>query len=267
MYFYIFDIKKCRKKSQVEDIKNYLSMLGISGEFTYPTAALTCEELVDLGLNKKYSTIIAIGGDEIANQIAGKLCGRPEVMGVVPLEATEHLTNLIGTNDWREACDNLRFRKISEIHIGKTGNGKTFLTNAILDLSNPMELTIEFKDFIISGLFKNLIISNFHNQINKRAPNYLDIVAESEEIEHNGFLSMFSGLFKTKSSSQKSLSLFHARSLRIFAKKSITIKAGEESITKTPEYIESTDQKVRIITAKKLFEDEPDSQSQKQGDS
>lgn len=256
MYFYIFDIKKCRKKTQVEDIKSYLSMLGISGEFTYPTAALTCEELVDLGLSKKYTTIIAIGGDEIANQIAGKLCGRPEVMGIVPLEATDHLTNLIGTDDWRQACDNLRFRKISEINIGKTGNGKSFLTNASLELPNSMELTIEFKDFIISGLFKNLVISNFHNQISKRAPNFLDVVAESDETDQGGILSKISGLFKSKTTNQKHLSLFHARSLRVFAKKPITIKAGEEIISKTPEYIESTDQKVRIITAKKLFEEE-----------
>ncbi|MCX6808884.1 MAG: hypothetical protein NTW50_04445 [Candidatus Berkelbacteria bacterium] len=78
MYYYIFDIKKCKKQSTVTEIKDYLGSLGISGEFTYPSSAYSVEDLVELGLSKKYNTIVGIGDDNIANKIAAKLCGRTE---------------------------------------------------------------------------------------------------------------------------------------------------------------------------------------------
>ena len=151
MYYYIFDVKKCRKRSQVEEIKNYLYGLGISGEFTYPSGAQSVEELVDLGLSKKYNTIVAIGGDEVANRVAGKLCGRSEAMGIIPLEASLSLTKLIGTDNWRQACDNLRFRKISELRIGKTASGSAFLTSIDLDLSSVQGE--------VDGLFVHMLVT------------------------------------------------------------------------------------------------------------
>ena len=120
MYYYIFDIKRCKNKTLVTDIKSYLSSLGISGEFTYPSAAYTTEELVDLGISKKYNTIVGIGSDDLANSIASRLCGRQEAMGMIPLEASEELMSLIGAKTWREGAENLRYRKITNIKIGKT---------------------------------------------------------------------------------------------------------------------------------------------------
>lgn len=251
MYYYIFDIKKCKKRSLVTDIKNYLSTLGISGEFAYPSAAYTTEELVDLGLSKKYNTIVGIGGDEIANKIAAKLCGNSAALGLIPLEASSDLEDLIGAKNWKEAAENLRFRKISEIKIGKTANGSAFLTSLTLDLKMPTEVTIEFKDFLAQAKASSLTISNFNPAIEKIGPDYLDLVLESVDPREPALLTKISNFFGSKKSENMNMSLFRGRSLRLFTNSQVPLIAGGEAIAKTPQLIETSDENLRLIVGKK----------------
>lgn len=253
MYYYIFDIKKCKKRSQIEDIKSYLNVLGISGEFTYPTGAQSVSELVDLGLSKQYSTIVGIGGDDIANTIASKLVGKKEAMGFIPLEISPELAALIGVSNWREACDVLRYRKIIEIRLGKTAAGNHFLTCASLDINNPVEVTIELKDCIIQAKVKKITIANFHPTIQKIGPDFLDIIMSSVDPRESVVLSKFASILglSKPNVTDLSLSLFRARSMRIFTKMQIPIIAGNQIIAKTPQFIESTDESLRLITSKK----------------
>lgn len=256
MYYYIFDIKRCKKRSQVENIKNYLGVLGISGEFTYPTAAQTVKELVDLGLSKQYTTIVAIGGDEMANNVASLLVGRSEAMGFIPLEASSELSSLIGTSDWKSACDILRYRKINEINLGKTANGECFLTNAMLDLRNPIEVTLEFKDYMIQTIATSLKIANFDPNVPKIARDHLDILLRSINPQDNNIFSRLGNFLsgKKNSENEKDLTLVHARSLRIFTNAQIPILSGNQVLAKTPQLLESTDQQLRLITAKKALD-------------
>lgn len=253
MYYYIFDLKKCRKRTQVENIKSYLSVLGISGEFTYPTAAQNVDELVELGLSKQYTTIVAIGDDEIANAVAGKLVGKKEAMGFIPLEASSELSTLIGTSSWKDACDIIRYRKIEEIKLGKTASGNHFLTNAFLDIQFPTEITLEFKDYMIHAKVRNLVIANFDPQIKKISADHLDVVFSSVE-PNCSFLNKMSSLLKSKNDDSATQSLIRAKSLRIFTKTPISIASGKHTIAKTPQFIESTDETLRLIAAKKSFE-------------
>ena len=251
MYYYIFDIKKCKKRSQVENIKEYLGSLGISGEFTYPSAARNVEELVHLGLSKQYTTIVAIGSDEIANSVASVMLGKKEAMGFIPMETSPELAALIGADSWKEACDVLRFRKIREVRLGKTAIGKHFLTFAKLDLKYPAEITMEFKDYIVQARVKDLTISNFHPGIKKIGDDFLDIVMTSVE-PSGSIISKFSTfLGMEKKISDNSLSLFRARSLRLFTKSPMAIISGDGTIAKTPQLIESSDELLRLITAKR----------------
>jgi hypothetical protein len=250
MYYYIFDLKKCKKPSVATEIKDYLNLLGIAGEFTYPTTAHSVDELVDLGLSKKYNTIVAIGDDEIANRVAAKLCGRQEAMGIIPLEASEELQTFIGAKNWKEAAENVRFRKIAEIKIGKTANGNAFLTDLKLGLKGPTEVTIEFRDFLVKAKVAELIISNYNPNIEKISPDYLDVVLQSVSPEQNIF-SKVSSFFGMKKELNKSLSLFRGRSLRLFTSSQIPLISGNAAIAKTPQLVESSDENLRLIIGKK----------------
>lgn len=251
MYYYIFDIKKCKKRSQVEAIKDYLGGLGISGEFAVPSAAQSVAELVDLGLSKQYSTIVGIGSDSIANEMASKLAGRKEAMGFIPLEVSPELASLIGTDNWKDACDILRFRKITEIRLGKTASGQYFLTYLNLGINGPVEITMELKDCIVSAKVKNFVVANYYPAVKKLAPDYLDILMTSVDPKGPGFLGKISTLINGEKHSELSTSLFHARSLRIFSKNQVPIMSHNTQIAKTPQLIESSDELLRLITAKK----------------
>lgn len=251
MYYYIFDIKKCKKRSQVESIKSYLGYLGISGEFVYPTAATSVPELVDLGLSKQYSTIVAIGDDDIANAVAAKLIGKKEAMGFIPLETTPSIASLIGVNSWKEACDTLRYRKINEIRLGRTATGYYFLTYIILGIKNPIEITLEFKDYIVQAAVKSFVVANYHPSIKKIQDDFLDILFTSVKTADTSFASKISSIFGTKKQDdQLNFSLLRGRSLRVFTKTPLSLICGNTVVAKTPQFIESSDEKIRIITAK-----------------
>jgi diacylglycerol kinase family enzyme len=251
MYYYILDIKKFKKKSLVEDIKNYLSVLGISGEYSYPSAAYTTEDLVKLGISKKYNTIVAIGSDDLVNTIGGILCGRSEALGIIPVEASSDLCELIGAKSWKEAAENLRFRKIQEIRVGKTTNGKAFLTSINLGNSRPTDVTVEFKDFVIQAKVSDFMISNFNPEIKKLDPEFLDVVFQSISQRESGLLGKLGSFLGSKKSAGNELSLLRARSLRLFTSNQIPLLAGNDVVAKTPQLIESSDEKLRVIVGKK----------------
>lgn len=252
MYYYIFDIKKCKKRAQVESIKNHLSDLGISGEYTYPSSAQSVSELVDLGLAKQYTTIVAIGGDDIANAVASRLVGKKEAMGVIPLEASDELCALAGISNWKDACETLRYRKISEIRLGSTANENCFLTYAKLDLRIPTEVTMELKTCMVQAKVKSFVVSNYSPKIRKIGDDYLDIIMTSVDPAEKSLASKFSALLGIeKSEEPASFSIFRARSLRLFTKTQIALVSAEGLIAKTPQFIESTDNFLRLITSKK----------------
>lgn len=250
MYYYIFDLKKCKKNSQVADIKNYLSALGISGEFTYPSAAYTTEELVELGLSKKYNTIVGIGGDEIANKIASRLSGKPEAMGMIPIEASEDLLSLIGSSNWKEGAESLRYRKIQEMRIGKTANGNAFLTNLTLDIKAPTDVTLEFRDYMVQTRATKMLVSNYHPDIDKIGDDYIDIVLHSVGPKPKGFFSQVSAMLGSKKEDEQ-YSLFRARSFRLFTNSQVPLMSGDQCVAKTPQLIESSDEELRLIVGKK----------------
>jgi hypothetical protein len=212
------------------------------------------EELVILGLSKQYSTIVSVGGDELANSIATKLVGSKIAMGIIPCNASPALQKLVGTGDWKVACEVLRYRKISEIKIGRTASNKCFLTYVELDIKSPVEITLEFKDYMVQTKALSLIIANYYPDIKKIASDHLDIMIESASSGDSAMTKFASFLGFGKKDTKIYQSLFRARSLRIFTKSQIPILANGITLAKSPQLIESTDENLRLITAKKMGE-------------
>lgn len=251
MYYYIFDIKRFKKKSQIDLIKNQLTALGISGEYVYISANQTAESLAEDAVTKGYNTIIAAGSDDLVNSISNVLVGRKEVLGVLPLMASDELGELIGCKDWQNAIEILRFRRIKEINLGKIANGKHFLTSLYLDIVRATDVTIEFKNYILQAHTKNLIISNFHPEIPKKYSDHLDIALESLKKQKTGIFNKISRIVHSGDDIvNDNISFLRARSLRVFTKNPTPLVAGDKIIAKTPQLIESTDEKIRLIVSR-----------------
>jgi len=252
MYYYIFDIKRCKKRATIEAIKSALLELGISGEYNYISNAQSAEKLAELGLSRGYSTIVGVGSDDLINSVANRMVGRKEAMGVIPLEISKPMSFLLGLDSWREACEALRYRRIKEMYVGRTANGEHFLTEAHIDTGRPVNLTIEFKNYIIQVLAKNFMVSNYYPGVKKVGQDYLDVVIESQPPAPSSLIDQFKSIFGTKEVSEaKAQSLIRARSMRVFSKKPVSIIAGDKMIAKTPQLIESSDEMLRIIVSRK----------------
>lgn len=252
MYYYIFDIKKCKKRAFIEAIKSTLSELGISGEYNYILPSQSAEELASVGLRRGYSTIIAVGGDDLINSISNCMIGKKEAMGVIPLDISNSMANLLGVSGWREACESLRFRRIKELFIGEAANGEHFLTEIYLNLPHPTEVTVEFKNYIIQVFAKNFMVSNFHPGVKKKGNDYLDVIIESEPKASHALIDQIKSLFIQKVTvDNRRMSIIHARSMRIFTKKPTALLAGGKIIGKTPQLVESTELMLRLIVSRK----------------
>jgi diacylglycerol kinase family enzyme len=130
MYYYIFDIRQCKNKAQGEKIKDYLSLLGIGGEYVFPSQARSAGELVKDALGRNFSTIVAIGNDELINNVATELVGEKAAFGIIPLNASEQINKLVNGYDWKQAATNLRYRKIKEIKLGQMENRPAFFNRS-----------------------------------------------------------------------------------------------------------------------------------------
>lgn len=249
MYYYIFDIKKFGKRAQIDTLKEYLAELGITGEFTYINSAQSAEDLAVQGLKKGYSTIIGVGSDDLVNSISNVLIGQKEAMGVIPVQASPELENLLGVKNWKEAAETLRFRKIKEMFLGQSATGIHFLTNITLDIRNYFDVTLEFKDYIVQARAKSLKISNYQPDIKKIGPEYLDVILESDGQQKGTILKQLAGIFKSNET-KGNFSIIRARSLRLFTKKPLPILLYGKVIAKTPQLIETSDEKLRLIVSR-----------------
>lgn len=133
--------------------------------------------------------------------------------------------------------------------IGKTANGGSFLTTLSLDLKVPTAVTIEFKDYIVQAKIQDLLISNFHVGQKKIDKDHLDIIFHSVGPE-TGALSKISSFLGIGNQDKGALSLFRARSLRLFTSSQIPLLSNGSQIAKTPQLIETSDDNLRLIVGR-----------------
>jgi len=131
-----------------------------------------------------------------------------------------------------------------------TANGSGFLTNLNLNLKNPTEVTLEFRDYLVQARAISVLVSNFSQGVKKIAPDHLDIVMKNAAPKPAGLLATFSNLFSSKNENL-GYSMFRARSLRIFTNSQVNLLSGGYVVAKTPQLVESSDEDLRLIVGKK----------------
>ena len=130
-----------------EKIKNTLGDLGIAGETVTPTPARTIEELTHLGIVKGYSTIVAVGSEKLVNTVATAIIDHKEtsdvVLGVVPEDISSLIAKKIGISDGvsnsKNACQTLKFRKLSTFDVALIEPNHYFITEAVIESSKTVQ--------------------------------------------------------------------------------------------------------------------------------
>jgi hypothetical protein len=252
MYYYIFDIKQCKNKAQAERIKDYLSELGIGGEYVFPSQARTAKELVNDALGRNFSTIVAIGSDNIISEVAQELVGGKAAFGILPINASDSINDLISGRDWRQAAKNLRFRKIKECFLGCFENGHHFLTSTELSINSPINLTLEFDDFIAQSRTSKITVSNLSGEPSDQDPVLKIEMVSENQAEGNIIGKIFRYLDSASKNPELKKSLFFCHRLRIFSQKKANFIINNQAVAATPQLITISRKKLRLIVNREV---------------
>ncbi len=192
------------------------------------------EELAVMGLQKGYTTIVAVGGDAHINQIAARIIGQA-VLGIIPINAGPQVAELIGTNDMKPAAEFLKFRRL------------TTVSTVLLEPETILFLDGEINSSKLAKI--SLVIDNrvrAYAYFNKATIHRsLELSLESTHLTEPK--KMF-GLFTVKTTEVKSESHFHGKSIRIVTDPELPITVAGKAIGMTPAHIRLVPESLKVIT-------------------
>lgn len=222
MYYYIFESPKNFAENKIhERIKNTLTLLGISGETTIVTPARNASELSIMGLEKGYSTIVAVGKDELINEVASNIYGSGAVLGIIPINASDEINTLVGSQDIKKNCEALQKRFLDSVNIGYLEPGINFLTKLTISSPKPLSIQAEINDFYFETKANEIIIDS-----------NLNVYLKSNNQKKGFFASIFSSASNENDNIDNSF--FRANRLRLRTHEILPVKIGELAVAKTP---------------------------------
>lgn len=251
MYYYIFDVRKCKNRRQIELIKDHLSSLGISGEFVIPDRIRPARDLAEQGVFKGYSTIVAIGSDDLIDEVAAVMLSKQQAFGIVPLKASDNIMKAIGVTSWEEAATSLRYRKITDTRVGILNEKHVFFSYCEVDLERPASLTVEFENYLVQSKARELYIANTMPGLKKKNPEMLDVIMRSVDPKSDtlwGRLKKVVG--NAPGSKEKDLTIIRSDGLRLFSPRQLSILVDGRPFAKTPATFGISQKTIRLITKK-----------------
>jgi len=187
-----------------------------------------------MGLEKGYSTIVAVGGDYHINQIATIVMNRA-VLGIVPINASKQVTDLIGVTDIKAAAESLKFRRL------------TTVSTILVEPDLPIFLNAEIIPPKMAKI--SLVIDN-----RVRAFAYFNraVINRSLEIEitstHLTEAKKLFGLFEMGGNVITSESHFHGRSIRIVTDPELPLLVAGKPIAQAPVTLRLLPESLKVIT-------------------
>jgi len=146
MYYYVVNPASGHGAiNAIQDkLKAKLSELGIRGEFVKTTGIGDAKKITQAAIERKFKTIIAVGGDDTINEIINGVTDENVAIGVIPIGSTNSLANQLGITSWQQACEVLAKRRTANFGL-IAANRHYFLSALTLgfetDLSNKIAPT------------------------------------------------------------------------------------------------------------------------------
>ena len=127
------------------------------------------------------------------------------------------------------------------------------MTNTYLLANNPVNITLEFDDFIAQSRVKKFIISNINPGEEKEDWNLLDIFMISEEENSGSIISKLTSMISTKVKDKRIFeSYFKAQRFRVFSHKNLNFCVGKQIVATTPQLIKTSRENLRLIISRDL---------------
>ncbi len=241
MYYYIFESpKNSSERTYYERIRDIAREFSIAGEVTQSSPARSADELTQMGINKNYSTIVAIGSDEHVNKVASQIVLSnppfPLAMGIISTDSKSMLHERWGFKKPEDACETLKYRKLERFDVGLIEPDRYFLTSAKIECSKPSRITLEVDRWKAEAIIDRIEISG-----------NLYILLERFLKEGSGLKAAFNWLVG-KESIAADRSVFKAKIIRLSSQHPLPVMIGNEVVAKTPINIYRKLNALNIIT-------------------
>ena len=227
MYYYIFEQPKSKQeRAAFEKIREAAREFGIYGEITQSSPARSAEELVMIALNKKYSTIIAIGDDAHINTIISKIIKCDEkynlALGIIATDPLSILYDRWGFKTAEEACETLKHRRLMKFSVGLVEPDYYFLSSVKIIPPKPTRITMEVDQWKAQAVVDRIEISN-----------NLYILLERNIRETSVIKRTYNWLLG-KDTVRSDQSIFKGKIIKIDSVDSIPVYIGSKQIARTP---------------------------------
>jgi len=246
MYYYIAETPTTKHHQDIiNNIRSRFVPEGIAGEFVFRNASAPVDELVATALNQGFSTIVAIGGDGLVDEIAGSMYDQHAALGYIPLTKSP-LTKLFGYDNWQSAISALRHRKLALFDLGSV-NGEHYFLNRI-DITSKKDCQFAMH----MGRFNATITTD---KISVQMPSgdaSFDIQGVINFVVYRKNMGSWASSLFGGGSTQEIDSLLRAEQAAIQSSDVAEVILNGKSICTTPVSIEIIPQSVRIVVARQM---------------
>lgn len=249
MYYYITEGAKTNAEQRVIlNTKRILTSLGISGEFAEVSAARSIEELAELGVAKKYSTIVGMGSEKLINKLGILLAGTPYTLGALPIFEPDFMQPINGTSSIEESVEALKYRLVKETSVMRIEPNKYFFTKAVINFAKPTNAKIKINNSFTEGSCSQIILTGS----GKLA------VVSSKKSNNDPLEKAWNWFFDKKTPSYEStISKFNGHSFSIQTGSTHPVFVDDEIIARTPMAAQVIPNCLKLIVKRDRISSEP----------
>jgi diacylglycerol kinase family enzyme len=247
MYYYIIDPPKGLQTAKIaQRLQELVTPMGISGEISIATPARSAEELTYMGIDKGYTTLIAVGGEELANTVATILMNESRekiAFGIIPLNAGYLIPSMIGVanNDIRMGVEVIKQRHLDLVDLVQIGTKRFMFTEAVIAAARKVKMILE-----IDQLYKVELEADYLHLSN-------DLILTVQAADPQTMFKKTLSLIGLNASAESISSQFHGKQMRLVAHEPVPVLVAGQVVAKTPTTFTRVQGALKLITPRAIL--------------
>lgn len=125
-----------------DKLRARLTELGINGEWAKTTASGEATKMARAAIERGYTTIVAVGGDDTVNEVINGLSGDTVAVGIIPIGRGNRIAARLGITSWQLACNLLAGRRLTSYGLIAAGQNY-FLSTLTLGFETDLDKRVD----------------------------------------------------------------------------------------------------------------------------
>lgn len=164
MYYYVAELDRAATGRRFnERLADLLTDTGIAGEMVTQSALKTTDDLLKIGLQKGYSTVVAVGSDHHIHEVIRSLMSYPRderpVLGVIPTDRDSLVAALVGAPNLNQALQTLKLRRLAHATLTEVADRRYLLTQAVIQPPRPIAIRARVDQAEIEAYARLIVIT------------------------------------------------------------------------------------------------------------